>query len=203
MTKEEIRKKILSQRFKMSRGEVMAKSEVICSYLISSKQFREAKIISLYSPIKKEVRTEDIFNAARSEGKIAGFPVSDPKNLEITYFEVDDMSDLIEGTYGIMEPLPDKKRMIDASDINLIIIPGVAFDERGFRIGYGGGYFDRLLGRDDIKATKIALAFDLQMVPRIPVESHDMRVDFIFTESRKIECSLSSLHSKKELHETC
>jgi 5-formyltetrahydrofolate cyclo-ligase len=203
LTKEEIRKKILSHRFKMSRGEVMAKSEVICGYLISSKQFREAKIISLYSPIKKEVRTQDIFNAARSKGKIVGFPVSDIKKNEITYFEVDDVSELIEGAYGIMEPPSDKKRMINAPDINLIIIPGVAFDDRGFRIGYGGGYFDRLLGRDDIKATKTALAFDLQMVSRIPEESHDMRLDFIFTESRKIECPLSNLPSTKEVHETC
>lgn len=203
MTKEEIRKKILSQRFKMSQREVQAKSEVICSYLISSKQFREAKIISLYSPIKKEVRTEDIFNAAIDKGKIVGFPVSDPKNLEITYFEVDGMSELLKGTYGIMEPPSDKERMINVSDIDLIIIPGVAFDERGFRIGYGGGYFDRLLGRDDIKAITMALAFDSQVVSKIPEESHDVRVDFIFTESRRIKCSLSSLPFTKEVHETC
>jgi 5-formyltetrahydrofolate cyclo-ligase len=203
LTKKEIRKKILSQRFKMSQREVKAKSEVICGSLISSQLFGEAKIISLYSPIKKEVRTEDIFNAAKNKGKIVGYPVSDPKNLVITYFKVDDMSELTEGKYGIMEPLPDKKRMIKTSDIDLIIIPGVAFDERGFRIGYGGGYFDRLLGRGDIKATKTALAFDSQVISKIPEELHDMRVDFIFTESRRIECPLSSLPSKKEVHETC
>ncbi len=188
MTKEELRKKILSKRFKMSQREVQAKSEVICSSLISSELFREAKIIALYSPIKKEVRTEDVFTAAKSEGKIVGFPVSNSDNIEITYFEVDDMSELLEGTYGIMEPSTDTKKMIMDSDIDLIIIPGVAFDERGFRIGYGGGYFDRLLEKDDIKATTIALAFDTQVVLRIPEESHDMRVNFIFTENRKIKC---------------
>lgn len=189
MTKEELRKKILSKRFKMSQGEVQTKSEVICRSLISSELFREAKIISLYSPIKREVRTENIFTAAKSEGKKVGFPVSNSDNTEITYYEVGDMSELFKGTYGIMEPSTDTKKMIKASDIDLIIIPGVAFDERGFRIGYGGGYFDRLLEKDNVKAITTALAFDAQMVPRIPEESHDMRINFIFTESRKIKCS--------------
>jgi 5-formyltetrahydrofolate cyclo-ligase len=189
VTKSEIRKEILAQRFGLSDWQVSTKSDAICRRLISNGVFTRASVIGLYWPFRKEVLTQLIFETALSEHKRVGFPLARAEEHSIVYVAVDNPAEMRVGTYGIMEPrfIPD--RVIRPEELDLIIIPGVAFDRRGYRIGYGVGYFDRLLTGNAVTATRAAPAFDMQIVDQVPHEDHDRRVDVIFTESRVIECS--------------
>jgi 5-formyltetrahydrofolate cyclo-ligase len=189
VTKDEIRKEVLTRRLNLSDPEVLLKSEAICSRLISDEVFVRASTIALYWPFKNEVMTQPVFRAAVSDRKRVGFPLVRAGERAIIYVAVDDPADMVAGTYGIREPGFTPQRVIAAEEFDLIVIPGVAFDTRGYRIGYGGGYFDRFLAGRRVGATRAAPAFDIQIVDRVPQEEYDKKVDVIFTESRVIMCS--------------
>lgn len=188
MTKNEIRKELLSRRLDLSDSDVSFRSEAICRRLIADEVFTAASVIGLYWPFKNEVLTGGVFWAALSEHKRVGFPLVRADRL-IVYISVDDPADMAAGNYGIMEPRFVPERVIPIEEFDLIVIPGIAFDDRGYRIGYGGGYFDRLLSGSGITATLSAMVFDFQIVDRIPNEEYDRKVEIIFTESRVIACS--------------
>jgi len=189
VTKDEIRKEILTRRQGLSDSDVSLKSETICRRLISDEVFAAASVIGLYWPFRNEVLTEPIFRAARSGRKRVGFPLARTEDRAIIYIAVDDPSDMTTGSYGIREPRYIPGRVIPAEEFDLIVLPGVAFDTRGYRIGYGGGYFDRFFADRSVTATRAAPAFDIQMVDRVPHKEHDIKVDVIFTESHVIMCS--------------
>lgn len=189
MTKDEIRKEILTRRLNMSDYEVSSKSEAICGRLISHDAFVTASVIGLYWPFKNEVMTEPVFRAAVFGQKRVGFPLVRAEDRTIIYIEVDDPADMSPGQYGIREPRNDPRRVIPVEEFDLIVIPGIAFDTRGYRIGYGGGYFDRLLAGPSVTAVRAVPAFDLQLVNRVPEEKYDKQVDVIFTESCVINCA--------------
>lgn len=189
MTKDEIRKEVLKRRLALSDREVSSKSRAICSRLVSEDVFVTASVVGLYWPFRNEVLTQSIFHEALSRHKKVGFPLVCAQQHRITYVAVNDPSELAAGTLGIMEPRFIEDRVIPAEELDLIVVPGVAFDERGYRIGYGGGYFDRLLTARTVTATRAAPAFDMQIVDRVPHEDHDEKVDIILTESRTIGCT--------------
>jgi 5-formyltetrahydrofolate cyclo-ligase len=199
VNKKELRKDILTRRSAMTQEDVRLKSELICASLINSDPFSKARALYLYSPIRKEVETRDIFLAAKREGKRVGFPVSLPRSRDLLFFEVTDLAVLKKGAYNIPEPPQDERKLMTPETVDCIIVPGVAFDERGYRLGYGGGYYDRLLKKSGSRVITIGLAFDLQVIPRIPTESHDSKMDNIFTESRIIACSFSDMPIAKEV----
>jgi 5-formyltetrahydrofolate cyclo-ligase len=188
VTKDEIRKEVLRRRLAMDETEVSARSASICGRVISDDVFVTARSIGLYWPFRNEVLTRAVFREAVSGRKKVAFPVVNARKRAMDYITVNDQNELSEGAYGIMEPRFDPERRVGVEELDLIVVPGVAFDERGYRIGYGGGYFDRLLAGDVAGAKRAALAFDLQLVDRIPHEAHDTKVELIFTESRVITC---------------
>jgi len=189
VTKNEIRKERLALRLDLSEKEASASSRKICRRLISDSAFITASVIGLYWPFRNEVQTQSVFRAALSKGKRVGFPLVRAEDHAITYIAVDDPAEMRQGTYGIMEPRFLAERVIRPEEFDLIVIPGVAFDRRGYRIGYGAGYFDRLLAGGAVTATRAAPAFDIQIIDRVPRAGHDEKVDVIFTESRVIICS--------------
>jgi 5-formyltetrahydrofolate cyclo-ligase len=189
VTKHEIRKEILARRLGLDVSQATAKSEIICGRLVSDGAFIAASTVGLYWPFRNEVRTEPLFRAARTGGKRVGFPLVRAGDRALIYIAVEDPAEMSRGTYGVMEPRYQPDRIIRPEEFDLIVIPGVAFDERGYRIGYGAGYFDRLLAGDAVRATRAAPAFDIQIIDRVPRAGHDERVDIIFTESRVIICS--------------
>lgn len=189
MTKERLRKEILAIRLSMSSSEVSAKSEQICRRLVSDELFGKAAVIGLYWPLRNEVTTESVFCAAIGEKKEVGFPRVETGKKRIIYGAVPDLALLSPGAYGIMEPRRDHGRVVPYDELDLVVVPGVVFDERGFRIGYGGGFFDRLLGEKAFRARTAALAYDFQVIERIPEEEHDLPVQAVFTESRVIRCT--------------
>jgi 5-formyltetrahydrofolate cyclo-ligase len=188
LDKEELRKTILQERESLGNREIAKKSDLIFQRVKTATFFREASSLVLYSPIRKEVNTESIFLLAKNLGKRTGFPVTLTSIMRLLLFEIDDLEELTVGTYGIKEPPFLEENLISLDKLDLLIMPGVAFDESGCRVGYGGGYYDRLTVEDGFRAVKMALAFDLQIVEGVPREPHDIKVDYIITESRMIEC---------------
>jgi len=168
--KEEIRKRIKSLRTN-SEG-----SEKIIKKLIETTEFRTAGSVLLYMPINNEVDTRDLFQTK----KFIALPVIKDNNIIISRAG----TEFKKGMYNVLEP--EVTEEVKPDKIDLAIVPGLAFDRKGNRIGYGKGYYDRLL--EKIRTPKIALAYSYQMVEKIPAEPHDIQVNIIITEKEVIHC---------------
>lgn len=187
MPKKLFREEYLSKRRKLSPIEWENKSKLIQENAIRFIQWDTISKIGLYSNLSDEVGTGSLFDYAKKQSKCTAYPkvTSDHR---IQYYIIEWQSELAKGTIGIKEPL-SSKRMIETDALDLIIVPGLAFDRAGFRLGYGRGYFDRLLVNIDSKKI-VALAFDFQIVESLPNQSHDKQVGTIVTESGVIECGM-------------
>ena len=134
-----------------------------------------------------EVRTEEMIKESLRMGKKVAVPITrvKEKNLEPSLLTDYDL-ELSPGTYGILEPTEEYIRPISPEEIDLIIVPGVAFDRLGSRLGFGGGFYDNFLKRLPSSTTRIALAFQLQIVEQVPCEEKDQPVDIIITGEENI-----------------
>jgi 5-formyltetrahydrofolate cyclo-ligase len=151
--------------------------------LIATREFAEARVIGLYAPVHNEVETAEVMWAALASAKIVLFPVVCPEGLE--FRQIDDPDMLRKGAFSI--PEPDVACPIHSpGEADIIVIPGVAFDLSGRRIGYGKGYYDRALHQLEGKGRLVGLCYDFQIVGEIPGEPHDVRMDMIITERRVI-----------------
>lgn len=178
--KKELREEFLLKRSLISLEEARRRSLLIVDYLLGLPEFKSAGSVALYSPARGEVLTDRIFKAASTQGKDVYFPKSDAVDNSILFFKVETLEELSPGLYGILEPDGggDKAK---AKDIDLIIVPGVAFDHTGMRLGYGKGFYDREL--TDVSSSKIALAFESQILDEaLPCEPHDVKMDMLITE---------------------
>ncbi len=188
--KKELRKKILALRDTLPLEERGKKSKSIHSRLFSLSEFVTTRTLAFYVSFKSEVLTGTMIREALSLGKAVVVPITDLANRRLKLSRiVDYTADLAPGTWGVLEPKPDCIRLVSLKEVDLIITPGAAFDQKGYRIGYGGGFYDRLLKSVQERRPSVALAFELQMVEDVPVErDHDMPVDIIITEERVIRC---------------
>lgn len=189
MSKERVRKETLEKRKSISLEELIEKSNSVTEKLLSTDLYKNAKTIMAYIDFRNEVQTEKIIKRAIADGKRIVIPISIVETRQLLLSEIIDYdTELESGAYGILEPKQEYIRETDAKLVDMVLIPGVAFDERGFRIGYGAGYYDRFLERVRKDTTKIALAFELQMVEYAFEDSHDVPTEMIVTEDRIIEC---------------
>ena len=185
--KSEIRRSTFARRDALSKDKRSKQSAAIMKRLFGFANFLEARIVLFYMSYSSEVDTEPMVRKALELEKIVALPLVDSKKKEIVPFRIENLDrDLRPGYRGIREPIPQRCKQIPVQYINLAIIPGVAFDERGGRIGHGMGIYDRFIPRLDITTRKVALAFECQIVPQIPMESHDRYTDIIITEKRII-----------------
>lgn len=154
--------------------------------LVSLSEYRKAGRVLLYASYRSEVDTVPIIEHAFKEGKEVVLPKVDESNGCLTKHIIAGMHDVSEGFRGI--PEPTTKACIKVEDVDLLIVPGVAFSPSGDRIGYGGGYYDRLLPR--VKGTRpiIALAYEEQIFEILATEGHDIGMDSIITPERMISC---------------
>jgi 5-formyltetrahydrofolate cyclo-ligase len=176
--KSGIRRDLLKRRLRLAFSEADKISKEITKNFIGLERFKNAQSVALYFPIKNEVMTEGIFESARELCKQIYFPRVDGPLLE--FGMVNNLSELKPGRFGIPEPNRDAAK-VEIADIDLIIIPGVAFDRFGRRIGYGKGYYDRALIKID-KKRRIGLAYNFQIVDSIPMEVGGDEVGLIVTE---------------------
>ncbi len=185
--KKKLREQILGRRKGLARSEVLAKSMLIKHRLFASSWYRDACNILFYVSYNNEVNTHDMLQESLVNGKNVIVPKTDTQNKALICSRFLSWDDLCLGAFSIFEPKDDCVREVPFSSIDLFIIPGVVFDCKGNRIGHGGGYYDRLL-QSRCHAHRIGLAFELQIVESIPVETHDIKVEKIITEERIIDC---------------
>lgn len=184
--KKEIRADLLLKRRALSPEACRLKSREITKWLLASPEFNAAQTIHFYLAAAAEVQTEEMIQEALRLKKRVVVPVVQPETNALMLSAVVDFhpSRLQPGPYGISEPRPQYQKRVDPKEVDLWVIPGVAFDLVGNRLGFGGGYYDRLLSGTSGK--KVGLAFEFQVVDRLPIEPTDHPVDQIITETRTI-----------------
>ncbi len=192
-----LRKMVLEKRRALSEHERGVKSIAIQERLIGLEEFNQGSVIHIFLSFKGEVMTDGIVRKTLTLGKRVVAPVVSSEREGLIFSELKKYPDEVEpGTLGIPEPKKEYIRRVEIGLIDLFVLPGVAFDVEGNRLGYGRGYYDRILGRTSpvqvvAEVPLIALAFELQLVDRIPSSVHDVRVHKIVTEDRVIECRKS------------
>lgn len=188
--KNTIRKEILYKRNELSMDDLMTKSKTIFRKLKTSPLYQNAQNIMIYIDFRNEVKTDLIIKDLLNDHKKVIVPISIPKTKGMLLSRlIDPKKELAKGTYGVLEPKKEYIRKVNPDILDLIIVPGVAFDNRGYRIGYGAGYYDRFFDKLSKDIPSIAICFDLQIVDKVPNDPFDLAVDYILTETQSIKCS--------------
>ena len=160
-------------------------SRVICKKFVALPEYASAHAILYYLDVRDEVQTTHILSAALRSTKRLVVPYCVDDRLEL--FNLKAMDELAIGSFSILEPKPELRgsaeRRVGIGELDLIMVPGVAFDKTGARIGYGKGYYDKLLAGARPDAPLVALAFECQIVPEIPTDDHDVLMDKVLTEA--------------------
>ncbi|MCS7164137.1 MAG: 5-formyltetrahydrofolate cyclo-ligase [Thermodesulfovibrio sp.] len=182
MNKGEIRKKMLEVRNNIQREIKNQKDERIARAFINLISENKIQSVLLYASFGSEVDTWRIFHFCSKNSIKTAFPKVSANKLEVCW--VNDIKELSPGYRSILEPKSCNKASLE--DIEVIIVPGVAFDKKCFRLGYGGGFYDRLLLFK--KGLAIGLSYEEQILDEIPKESHDKKLDLIITDERMISC---------------
>lgn len=186
MRKVEIRNEIKSKRNVLTQEEINKKSEIIINKLIVTSEYKKAKVIFVYVSFGSEVKTHEFIKLALKQGKRIGIPVTDIKNKIMICSEIKNFDkELEKKAFGILEPKEEYIREILIDTIDLLIVPCVAFDKRCFRIGYGAGFYDRFLKNLNKDIFTIGLAYEFQLIEKVPVAEHDIAVRKILTESNE------------------
>ena len=186
-TKDDIRRNIEEALASLSDKEIKNKTQKIEKRLFEFANFLEANIVLLYINSNCEVNSLEIIKRCLNYKKIVILPAFVPTKYEMKLMKIDNLdTDLTYGSRNILEPDPNHCNVVPIECIDIAIIPGVAFDEKGGRIGSGDGYYDRLIPKLPITTRKVALTFEDQIVSQIQMEAHDRHVDIIITEKRII-----------------
>lgn len=188
--KKALKEEMLRKRNALSKSEIEEKSRIIREKLNSLPEFKKSKNILIYASFNNEVDTKILISELlENKEKNVLIPFVEKNNPVLQLSVLNNLDDLEPKTFGILEPKKDKIKNFDINKLDLVIVPGIAFDKNGHRIGYGYGYYDRFLGKLGRKAKKIGLCYDFQLIDKIPEEKHDVPMDFIVTEKRIINCA--------------
>lgn len=185
MTKQQIRRNIAAQRAVLDSQWTETASMQIVETLLSLEVFQSADTVALYMAMTGEVNLDALFPKCHELGKRTCIPVFNRAAKIYEMAQLTDKTLFATGHYRIREPLSPS--IVPMQEIDLVAVPGVAFDRRGNRLGRGGGYYDRLL--EGFSGTTVAVAFDFQILPVIPVESHDKPVNALVTEIKIVNVS--------------
>lgn len=186
LLKNRLRQEMKARLVTMTPEEYLAYNSAIQQRFCKLPIVNNSNLVMMYFAINQEVATALLINTLLTMGKIVALPACTPdKNLRAGV--IHDLNELIPGIYGLSEP-EHAAPEVDPQDLDLIVVPGVAFDIRGFRLGYGAGYYDRFLAGTD--AYKLGLAYDFQVVNEVPTDSYDIAVQAFLTPSKYLEiCS--------------
>lgn len=180
------RKTALEKRRALSNTERTNHSSMIQKLLFDFSVFREAKRIFAFASMPDEVQTNEILAGMLEAGKEVSIPlITGPRKMEAAAFS--DMADLIPEKYGILTVKPEKRRILDPSELDFVLVPGVAFSKNGIRLGMGGGYYDNFLKRAS-SAFRLAVVYGCQVFDTVPQEPWDEQVDAILTEKGIAVC---------------
>lgn len=174
MDKKELRRSIRERKRAMTEAEIVARSEKLGVLFAQSEAYKNAKTIYGYLPYNQEVRTVPMLEQALKDGKRVAVPKVYGEEMKFLY--LDDLTKVEKGYAGIPEPIADGPVADDKTA--LVLMPGLAFDPQGHRIGYGGGFYDKFLAAEPNHPT-LALCYEFQMLPKLDTEEHDIPVDTV------------------------
>jgi 5-formyltetrahydrofolate cyclo-ligase len=181
-TKEQLRKLVHARRGQAASTDLTRDSEIIFRKIQCMDEYIIAGSVYAYMDFQNEVMTRAFIARALGDGKRVAIPKVRNGKMEFRY--IDSLRQVEEGTLGIMEPTAETD--LADSETALMIVPGVAFDRKCHRVGYGGGYYDRYLKEHPNHIT-VAVAFDFQIFDEVPHEEHDVTPLYLFTESRRFQ----------------
>ncbi|MFZ4620011.1 MAG: 5-formyltetrahydrofolate cyclo-ligase [Bacteroidota bacterium] len=185
ITKSTLREQMKLQRAALGKTEFRERSKLILENLLSLPDFFMHDVVHTYVSSKNnEVDTHELIRVLVKQRKRVVVPVSDPQTKLMRHSELFSLGELIGGAYGILEPR--MVRPVPVADLQVIVVPAMAVDRAGNRLGFGAGFYDRFL--HDVQLTTIALAFDFQIVDSVPAEKTDIPVSYIVTEQEIIRC---------------
>jgi len=177
--KKALRKMVLTSLKKMDQAEKERKVQKIHERLFATDVWRKARTVAVTVSQGTEIDTHEIIRQGWLEKKTIAVPKCLPETKTLIFRAIDDFSQLESVYYGLLEPKLEETQPVGKKDMDLIIVPGLLFDRKGYRIGFGGGYYDRFLV--DVRAVKLSQALDVQIASDIPHEVHDIPVDIIIT----------------------
>jgi 5-formyltetrahydrofolate cyclo-ligase len=184
LAKEELRKRVAAIRRTLSSETRAAHARAMSALLLAEPAFREARVLLAYSALRFEIDAQAVIEAAWAAGKTVALPRIVPETRALDLHVYREGDELCESGFVVKEPLPTASR-IAHEEVELVLVPGLAFDVRGQRLGYGQGYYDRLLPQLP-RARRIGLAFELSLLVEVPSAAHDVPVDCVITERRVI-----------------
>lgn len=185
--KQNLRRYILRLRDRQSISEVEQKSADIVEQVLLLHEYVRARGIACYVSKDSEVNTRRLIRNALDRDKRVLVPVVKAGDIDLFFSEVKDLGkELAPGTFGILEPKQEFVRPVDLDAVDLIFVPGIVWDRDGYRLGWGRGYFDRVLTKLPEHVRSAGLAFNMQLINRVPRDQFDVPVDMVVTESRVI-----------------
>jgi 5-formyltetrahydrofolate cyclo-ligase len=184
--KKKMRKKVKQLLTQLTDKEKQEYSEAIAEKLYALSAWKKAKCIGITISRGNEVHTLPIIEKAWCEGKKICVPKCDPDEKTMVFREIHSFAQLESVYFGLLEPIEDITKEVEAAEMDLMVVPGIVFSRDGYRIGYGGGYYDRYL--QQFTQTTISLAYSVQIVERVPAEPHDIPVQMIITNNEVIVC---------------
>ncbi|WP_252236928.1 5-formyltetrahydrofolate cyclo-ligase [Clostridium sp. CH2] len=186
--KKKLRREILKLRKEIDSEEKKNFDNIIHNKFLKSKFYSQCKNIFVYISYDSEIDTKTLIRRALKDGKNIYVPRTNYETKLMEAIRIVSLENLTEDEHGILEP-KENELATNLDNIDLIIMPGVAFDKNGGRMGYGGGFYDRYLNKCKKDIHKISLAYDFQVVGCIPMDKHDIRIDYIITNIKEIACN--------------
>ncbi len=189
-SKNNLRKKITLLKQTLKRSLLLRESRAIVRHLARWSEYKKAKTILFYSPLDKEVQLQSLMRKALAQGKVICLPACNASRGTMKPYSIRSEKDLAMGPYGILEPKKISGRLMKRSRVELMLIPGIAFDARGNRLGRGKGYYDRFLKSWAGKAKTVGVALAEQVMPRVPAGKNDFPLQYLVHPAGIISCAI-------------
>jgi 5-formyltetrahydrofolate cyclo-ligase len=183
MEKRQLRQRLLGRRGALSAERREQCSRDACAHLLACERLMSADVILAYYPFRDELDILPFLEEAMRRGKEIWLPRTIPEKREMIPCRYTGKQMLAQGAYGIWEPDPTKAEAADIDRLDAVLVPGVGFDRRGGRLGYGGGYYDRFLAGLEHRPFLLGIGFAVQIVERVPMEPHDILLDGVVSEA--------------------
>jgi len=182
MNKSRLRQRLLEQRGALSAAQREQYSREACAHLLACERLMDADVILAYYPFRDELDILPFLEEAMRRGKEIWLPRTIPTKREMVPYRYTGKQMLAQGAYGIWEPDPTKAKPADTGRLEAVLVPGVGFDRRGGRLGYGAGYYDRFLASLGHRPFLLGVGFSVQVVEQVPMEPHDILLDGVVSE---------------------
>jgi 5-formyltetrahydrofolate cyclo-ligase len=189
--RDALRAAALSRRNSLSKANFLLWSRLIQAKALELPRYLTSRTVALYSPVQNEVATDEILQQALRARRKVFYPKIGPENA-VEFVQIFSAADLAAGRFGTLEPTGLSRLSEGDSEDLVVFVPGVVFDLSGNRLGRGKGWYDRMLSRLGNKGVFVGLAYEFQIVDRVPTEAWDQKVRYLVTEERVIDCGITS-----------